>query len=39
MLEMGNLRSADDWAVLKTDAARAAIAEALATTAEHALAR
>ncbi len=39
MLEMGNLRNADDWAVLKTDAARAAIAEALATTAEHALAR
>ena len=39
MLEMGNLRDPDDWAVLRTDAARAAIAQALAATAERTLAR
>nr|NLI50337.1 N-acetylmuramoyl-L-alanine amidase [Propionibacterium sp.] len=38
LLEMGNLRSADDWAVLKTDAARDALAAALAATAERVLA-
>ncbi len=39
LLEMGNLRSAADWSVLKTDAAHDAIAAALAATAERALSR
>jgi N-acetylmuramoyl-L-alanine amidase len=33
MLEMGNLRNASDWAYLKTDAAKDALAAALASTA------
>ncbi len=33
MLEMGNLRNASDWAYLKTDAAKDALAAALAATA------